>query len=173
MNRLDQLWAGWRLGYITNDDARRSPEPGLSLFESIEQSGLDDSETFIVHRGDNTFAILNAYPYANGHLLVMPRRAVRDLAGLSEEEHRELWDTVRTAVAVLEAAYGPDGVNVGLNLGEGAGAGVPEHLHVHCLPRWTGDTNFMTSVAGVRVLPESLVDTWNTLRSCWGSVSGG
>ena len=173
MNQLDHLWAGWRAGYLANDQARLSPEPGLSLFESIEQSGLDDTETYIIHRSELTFVVLNAYPYASGHLLVMPRRAVPELASLSEDEHRELWDTVRTAVAVLEAAYSPDGVNIGLNLGEGAGAGLPEHLHVHCVPRWTGDTNFMTSVAGVRVLPEPLTDTWERLRSCWlASASG-
>ncbi|MCH7787974.1 MAG: HIT domain-containing protein [Acidobacteria bacterium] len=173
MNQLDQLWAGWRSGYIADDEARLSPEPGLSLFESIEQSELDDSETFIVHRGELTFVVLNAYPYSNGHMLVMPRRAVPDLAGLSEDEHREMWDTVRTAVAVLDAAFAPDGVNIGINLGVGAGAGLPEHLHVHCVPRWSGDTNFMTSTANVRVLPESLIDTWEKLRACWGTVSGG
>lgn len=164
---LDRLWAGWRLAYVTDDQTRISPQPGKSLFESIEQSGLPDEQSYVVWRGERVFALLNAYPYTSGHLMVLPRRAVPDLEELTEDEHRELWDAVRSAVAALKAAYRPDGVNVGINLGEGSGAGLPDHLHVHVLPRWNGDTNFMTAIAETRVLPESLGDTWRRLREAW------
>ena len=112
-------------------------------------------------------ALLNAYPYTSGHLLVVPRRAVAALAELTEDEHAALWSTVRDAVTAVEAAYSPGGVNVGLNQGAAAGAGVPGHLHVHVLPRWSGDTNFMTATADTRVLPEALGETWRRLVEAW------
>ncbi len=103
-----------------------------------------DDETFVVHRGARVAVVLNAYPYGSGHLLVLPTRAVADLPDLTADEAAELWATVTDAVAAIRAAYAPDGVNVGLNLGSAAGAGVPDHLHVHVLPRWAADANFMT-----------------------------
>jgi len=111
--------------------------------------------------------VLNAFPYGSGHLLVLPNRAVADLSGLDPDETVALWATVTDAVAAVQAAYRPDGVNVGLNLGDAAGAGVPDHLHVHVLPRWAADTNFMTTVADARVLPEALGDTWRKVRDAW------
>ena len=140
---------------------------GSTLFEAIEQSGLDDSETFIVHRGETCFVLLNAYPYTSGHMMVLPRRVVATLDGLEAAEHEELWATVRDAVAAVESAFSPGGVNVGLNLGPAAGAGVPGHLHVHVVPRWSGDTNFTTTTADLRVLPEALGDSWRHLREAW------
>ena len=140
---------------------------GLTLFEAIEQSSLDDSETFIVHRGETCFVLLNAYPYTSGHMMVLPRRVVATLDGLEAAEHEELWATVRDAVAAVESAFSPGGVNVGLNLGPAAGAGVPGHLHVHVVPRWSGDTNFTTTTADLRVLPEALGDSWRRLREAW------
>jgi ATP adenylyltransferase len=170
---LDHLWAGWRSSYIeavtggTDDPGRvRPPPPGPgSLFERILQ--LDDETGFIVHRGERCSALLNAYPYTNGHVLVLPDRAVADLDDLDPAEHVELWSVVRDTVAAVRSAYRCDGVNVGLNLGAAAGAGVPDHLHVHVLPRWSGDTNFMTSVANVRVLPETLESSWQKVRAAW------
>jgi len=120
-----------------------------------------------VWRGERVFAILNRFPYGTGHLLLMPYREVADLEALEPGEHDELWAAVRSAVVALRAAYRPDGVNVGLNLGEAAGAGVPGHLHVHVLPRWSADSNFMTSVAEARVLPEPLSATWRKLVDAW------
>ena len=140
---------------------------GLTLFEAIEQSSLDDSETFIVHRGETCFVLLNAYPYTSGHMMVLPRRVVATLDGLEAAEHEELWATVRDAVAAVESAFSPGGVNLGLNLGPAAGAGVPGHLHVHVVPRWFGDTNFTTTTADLRVLPEALGDSWRRLREAW------
>ena len=100
--------------------------------------------------------------------MVIPHREVEKLTDLTPQEYEELWQLVKKVVQSLEEAYGPDGINVGLNQGKAAGAGIPEHLHVHCLPRWSGDTNFSTTVAGARVLPESLTDTWTRLREAWG-----
>ena len=151
-----------------NDEEQTATDVGeQTLFEAIEASGLPDEETFVVHRGAKCLALLNAYPYTSGHLLVVPRRAVAALAELTEDEHAALWSTVRDAVAAVEAAYLPGGVNVGLNQGAAAGAGVPGHLHVHVLPRWSGDTNFMTTTAGTRVLPEALGETWRRLVEAW------
>jgi len=166
---MDRLWAGWRLPYLAqDDDARAAGIPdGMTLFEGILASGLPDEQTYVVWRGETCFALLNAYPYTSGHVMVLPQRGVGSLDGLTEVEHAELWRGVRMAVAAIEAAYQPQGVNVGANLGEGSGAGVPDHLHVHVLPRWAGDTNFMTSVAEARVLPESLRDTWERLVQAW------
>lgn len=167
---LDHLWAGWRSVYIaavTDDPAPLRPDEQGSLFERI--LALPDEEGLVVHRGQRCSVVLNAYPYTNGHCLVLPNRATADLDGLDEDEHAELWRLVRHAVAVLRAAYGCDGVNVGLNLGAAAGAGVPDHLHVHVLPRWGGDTNFMTAVADARVLPEPLTSSWQRLRDAWSS----
>lgn len=167
---LDHLWAGWRSTYITSvteDDAVLAPDATGSLFERIRTSGLPDDETFIVHRGVTCFAILNAYPYTNGHLLVLPNRAAPELELLDADEHAELWSTVRDAVVAVKAAYRCDGVNVGMNLGRAGGAGVPDHLHVHVLPRWNGDTNFMTAVAETRVMPETLGSSWRKLVDAW------
>lgn len=168
---LARLWAGWRTSYIdrlNSDETGVAPDAdGRSLFERIFASDLAEEETFILWRGDRCFAMLNAYPYGSGHLMVLPQRAVADLGDLDPEESIELWEGVRTAVAALRTAYAPDGVNVGINLGAGAGAGVPDHLHVHCLPRWSGDTNFMTTVAETRILPEPLADTWAKVRAAW------
>jgi ATP adenylyltransferase len=168
---LARLWAGWRTGYIervSGDDAEVRPDgEGRSLFERILASDLADEETLVVHRGERCFAILNAYPYGSGHLMVLPIRAVPDLADLDDATSAELWAMVRDAVAAVRTAYRPDGVNVGANLGAGAGAGVPDHLHVHVLPRWAGDTNFMTTVAETRVLPEPLAVSWRKLRDAW------
>lgn len=168
---LARLWAGWRTTYITrvtDDDAEVRPDvDGRSLFERILASDLPDHESGVLRRRTRCFAVLNAFPYGSGHLMVLPNRAVPDLGDLDAEEATELWGLVHEAVAAIRAAYRPDGVNVGLNLGIGAGAGVPDHLHVHCLPRWSGDTNFMTAVAETRVLPEPLSVSWAKLDAAW------
>lgn len=166
---MERLWAGWRLPYIEADDDARSrglPD-GLTLFEGIERAELDDSISYVLWRGHSCFALLNAYPYTSGHLMVLPMNAVENLEDLDDETYDELFRGVRLAVRAVKTGYAPDGVNVGLNLGRASGAGVPDHLHVHVLPRWSGDTNFMTSIAETRVLPESLDDSWRRLRDAW------
>ena len=162
--QMERLWAGWRSAYVA---ASGDHELAGSIFTQILASGLPDEETRVVWRGELVFAILNAFPYTSGHLLVMPYREVGELEDLGPEEAAALWAAVRDAVVAVKAAYRPHGVNVGLNLGEAAGAGIPGHLHVHVLPRWNADSNFMTSIAEVRVLPESLGDTWARLRAAW------
>lgn len=173
---IDRIWAGWRSTYIeaVSDDEGRQLEPdadGRSLFERIYASGEPDDVTHIVWHGSLCFAILNAYPYGSGHLMLLPKRKVAMLEDLTDDEHTELWAGVRAGVVAIKVAYRPDGVNVGANLGRGAGAGVPDHLHVHVLPRWVADSNFMTAVAETRVLPEPLDATWEKLRQAWPEPS--
>jgi ATP adenylyltransferase len=165
---LDHLWAGWRSSYINAATSHDEPDgAGLAtnaegtLFERL--AALSDADAHIVTREEHCFAILNAYPYTSGHLMVVPNRPVRSLEELDAAAHAALWDLVRRSSAAVQRAYSPEGMNIGLNLGAAGGAGVPDHLHVHVVPRWSGDTNFMTSVAGARVLPEPLPDTWARL----------
>jgi ATP adenylyltransferase len=179
---LDRLWAGWRSTYIEAihdappaSEAHVSPAPGSAELAGAEPAGslfegvlrLDDEEGFVVHRGKTCSVILNAYPYTNGHLLIVPNRAVPGLDDLTPDEHTELWELVRDGATAVQRAYGCDGVNIGMNLGRAAGAGVPDHLHAHVLPRWDGDTNFMTVVAETRVMPETLSSSWRKVRSAW------
>lgn len=169
---LDHLWAGWRAAYleaVTGDPTPLRPDASGSLFERLVALADADGDeaALVVHRGVHAAVLLNAYPYATGHLLVVPARAVAELADLDDDTSDELWHLVRQSVAAVRAAYGCEGVNVGLNLGAAAGAGVPDHLHVHVVPRWAGDTNFMTATADTRVLPEALGDTWARLRAVW------
>jgi diadenosine tetraphosphate (Ap4A) HIT family hydrolase len=168
---MDRLWAGWRSSYVAV--AGNGEPAGGSLFSRILASGLPDEDTHVVWRGERVFAILNAYPYTCGHVLVMPYREVGELEDLTPDESAELWAAVRDAVVAIKAAYSPHGVNVGLNLGEAAGAGIASHMHVHVLPRWNADSNFMTAVAEVRVLPEALGDTWRKLRAAWPAPGAG
>jgi ATP adenylyltransferase len=163
---MDRLWAGWRASYVESIASGPMDEGG-SVFTQILASGLPDSETHVVWRGREVFAILNRFPYTSGHVLVMPVREVADIDDLSESESVELWSAVRQCVTAVRAAYSPQGVNVGMNLGAAAGAGVPDHVHVHVLPRWHGDTSFMTAVAETRVLPEPLDVTWEKIRASW------
>jgi len=170
---LDRLWAGWRTSYIqaANEDKSvvRPDEQGRSVFERILGSGLPDGETYVLWRGERCAALLNAYPYGSGHLMVLPKRAVAQLEDLDPGEAAELWQGVHDAVRAVKAAYRPDGVNIGANLGEAAGAGIPDHLHIHVLPRWAADSNFMTSIAETRVLPEPLDESWRKLKAAWPS----
>jgi diadenosine tetraphosphate (Ap4A) HIT family hydrolase len=161
---LDRLWAGWRSAYV---NAPEAPPGQGSIFRRILEAGLSDKEAYIVWRGELTFALLNAFPYVSGHLLVMPYREVAELEDLTEAEAAELWSAVHDAVRAIKAAYRPDGINLGMNLGAAAGAGVPSHLHVHVLPRWIADSNFTTAVAETRVLPEALTDSWQRLHAAW------
>ena len=165
---LEQLWAGWRHDYVSsNSAAERRGDDDDCVFCRIAAAGDPAADNGIVWRGTRTFAVLNAYPYASGHLLVAPVRHVSSLAELTGEESGELWEATRTAAAALGKAYDADGLNVGANLGRAAGAGIPRHLHLHVLPRWSGDTNFMTTVAGVRVMPEALPESWRKVHEAW------
>lgn len=167
MSPLERLWTGWRSSYVQSIGATDADPGEGSVFTRILASGLSDEDANIVHRGTTCFAILNAYPYGTGHTLVLPYREVADLEALDTAEATELWATVTDAVRAVKTAYEPDGVNVGLNLGRPAGGSISEHLHVHVVPRWTGDANFMTAVANTRTLPEPLDQTTTKLRAAW------
>ncbi len=155
----------------TEDSQRAGPGAGPGrddcVFCRILASAEPDSVTYIVWRGRRCFAVLNTFPYASGHVMVMPTRHVADLEDVAGEEAAELWMGVADAVRALKASYAPDGLNMGANIGRAAGAGIPGHFHVHVVPGWVGDTNFSTTVAEARVLPESLPDTWSRLRASW------
>lgn len=166
---MDRLWAGWRSAYVAGAGNGALAGDG-SIFREILESGLPDSETRVVWRGEEVFAILNAFPYTSGHMLLMPYREVGDLEDLTDDESAELWAGVRAAVLALKSAYRPQGINIGANLGAAAGAGIPSHVHLHVLPRWSADSNFMTAVAEARVLPESLDTTWRKLVDAWPST---
>ena len=129
------------------------------------------NEDLVLHRGRLAFVILNLYPYNNGHVMVVPNRHLADLAGTSGEERAELIELVRHAELALTEAYAPDGINVGINLGRTAGAGVLEHLHIHLVPRWNGDTNFMGAIAETRVLPEDLAHSAARLRPVFERIT--
>jgi ATP adenylyltransferase len=165
---LEQLWAGWRHQYVTEaTEAERRGDDGGCVFCRIAADGPPAEENGVVWRGERTFVVLNAFPYASGHLLVVPISHHSELDELDEEESAELWAATRRSATAITRGYGPDGLNMGANLGRAAGAGIPSHLHLHVLPRWSGDTNFMTSVAGVRVMPEPLTVAWHKLREAW------
>ena len=171
---LDHLWATWRSAYVTKVvDSRTLPTPeeaaGRSLFERI-LAGADeegDEEAGVLWRGPTCFALINLYPYTAGHLMVLPMRAVSELEHLSAEEHAELWEGVRDAVVALKAAFRCDAVNVGLNLGAAAGGSQSDHLHVHCVPRWQGDANFIAVAAETRVLPVPRDEAADRIRAAW------
>jgi diadenosine tetraphosphate (Ap4A) HIT family hydrolase len=168
---LEHLWAGWRNDYIVQATARERSgdhfDEASCVFCRLAASGAPSEDNLVVWRGDLTFVVMNAYPYASGHVLVLPLRHVEPLAELTAAESAELWAATQRAVVALEAAYEPDGLNMGANLGRAAGAGLPAHVHLHVLPRWSGDTNFMTSVAGARVMPETLHLSWKRLTDAW------
>lgn len=164
---MDRLWAGWRSEYIESTTAPDAPDSGCVMCR-LADPGEPLEEHHVLWRGGRAAAALNAYPYNSGHLMVMPRRHVGELEELDGDESAELWAAVTAAVAAVKRAYRPEGLNVGLNLGRAAGAGIPGHLHVHVLPRWAGDSNFMTSVAEARVLPETLSRSAEKLRQAWG-----
>jgi ATP adenylyltransferase len=165
---LERLWAGWRAAYVTDTAATSPGGPGECLFCALAKAS--DEEGLVVSRSDLTFAVMNAFPYTSGHLMIAPIRHEAELEGLHADEAASAMDTTQRAVRALKTAYTPQGLNVGLNLGRPAGAGVPGHVHFHVLPRWNGDTNFMTSVAETRVLPEDLHTSWEKVRAAWPST---
>jgi ATP adenylyltransferase len=161
---LERIWAGWRVPYIEGVTAGPG-EHDACLFCDLAAAAPD--EALVLARDDLVFAVMNAYPYVSGHLMLAPLRHEADLEGLSAGEAAALMTMTQRATAALKSAYRPDGLNVGANFGRAAGAGVPGHVHLHALPRWNGDTNFMTTVAEARVLPEDLRTSWQRLRAAW------
>jgi ATP adenylyltransferase len=155
---MDRLWATWRMRYIESADA----QPGCIFCDFPAEQR--DPERLILHRGQHTFIILNAYPYSNGHLMVTPYRHTANLDDLEDAELLDLMANTRLAVNLLKAAFKPDGFNIGINMGRVAGAGIADHVHMHIVPRWSGDTNFMTVIGDARVIPESLDVVYERLK---------
>ena len=156
------LWAPWRLEYIQQADELEG-----CIF-CLAAAGADE-ETLVVHRGQHAFALLNKFPYASGHLMVAPYRHVAELSELSDEEALELHRLAGGGMAALAETFGPQGYNLGWNLGHIAGAGIVDHVHLHVVPRWAGDTNFMPVLADVKVIPEHLAETRRRLADAWPS----
>ena len=156
---MDRLWSPWRYRYVSN----ASPE-NACIFCAKAESG-DDSGNYVVLRAERNFVLLNLYPYTNGHLLIAPYRHVASLAEAGSETLEEMMRLTARVEQALNDVYRPGGINIGMNLGECAGAGVAGHIHMHVLPRWTGDASFMTTVGETRVLPEELETTWTRLRA--------
>lgn len=165
-DRLQRLWAPYRMNYIAKgaddpDPAKRPSNPFVRIPELSDEDGL------IVARGELVYCVLNLYPYNTGHLMVIPFRQVATIEDLTEPESHELWEFAQTAVKVVRAVSNPDAINVGFNLGRASGGSVAEHLHMHIVPRWMGDANFMTVLDGTKVLPQLLRDTRSLLAGQW------
>jgi ATP adenylyltransferase len=157
---MERLWAPWRMEYI--DSARDEEEVGCLFCEKPKEG--DDEKALILARSEKSFAILNKYPYNSGHLMVAPFRHVGELEGLEDDESLDLQKLLQRSIKAVKEAMKPDGFNLGMNLGRVAGAGVPDHLHWHLVPRWSGDTNFMPVIADAKVLPDSLANAEAKLR---------
>jgi ATP adenylyltransferase len=173
-NGMDVLWAPWRLEYILSE------KPDECVFcipehqpDRPEESRKKDRNRLILFRGKRVFVIMNKYPYSNGHLMVTPRRHVMDLPDLEPDEAHETMDMVSRCVTILRECFSPDGINVGLNIGKAAGAGIKEHLHFHLVPRWNGDSSFMAVFSETRVMPEHLFSTYDRLRPCFDRLAEG
>jgi len=154
---METLWAPWRLDYILG------PKPDSCVFCLPGHTGEDEAR-LVLHRGRHNFVIMNKFPYNNGHLMVTPFRHVMDLAALEPEEAHEMMDLLQTCTTILRQRFSPQGINIGLNLGEAAGAGIREHLHFHLVPRWNGDSSFMAVMSETRVIPEHLHSTYHALK---------
>ncbi len=163
---MDVLWAPWRMAYVGGT----SPSKGCIFCAEV---GADARERLVLGVTPGSIVMLNRYPYASGHVMVAPRRHTADLPGLADDEHADLAETLRLSVATLARVLEPQGLNLGMNLGTCAGAGFADHLHWHIVPRWTGDTNFMTTVADARVMPQHLLDTYDRLRPAFNWLDGG
>jgi ATP adenylyltransferase len=161
---VDYLWTPWRYQYVTKGES-----PSVCVFCTAGGSG-DDRKNLIVHRAEHNFIILNRFPYTNGHVMVVPFQHVSNLQDLEEAALHEMMRLARDCEKHLRAIYRPDGLNIGLNLGRSAGAGIADHVHMHILPRWSADTNFMTVTGETRVLPEELPMTWEKLAGAFRGV---
>jgi ATP adenylyltransferase len=156
---LDRLWNPWRYQYVTKEKKSDS-----CIFCDLPRVG-NDEETLIVHRAKHNYVILNRYPYTTGHLMVVPYQHTDTLQGIDEATAEELFSLIRAAERKIRDVYRPKGINIGMNLGEAAGAGIAEHIHMHLLPRWIGDANFLTVIGETRILPEELSETYRKLKA--------
>lgn len=159
MSPMERIWSPWRNAYVTAGDKQAG-----GCVMCLALAGADADDSLVVHRAEHNFVVMNLYPYGSGHLMVAPRRHVGSLAAASAAELSEMMLLAQKVESVFAAVYRPDGMNLGMNLGKSAGAGVADHIHLHAVPRWAGDTNFMTVVGETRVIPENPVEACRRLR---------
>jgi ATP adenylyltransferase len=161
---MEHLWTPWRSSYVT-----AKPDTDLCVFcEAV--ASKDDHRHFVLHRAKGAFVMLNRFPYTSGHLMIAPNAHVSRLADVDLSAADEIWRLARATEVILHELYIPNGINIGMNIGEAAGAGIAGHIHLHVLPRWTGDANFMTVVGATRVMPELLEDTFQKLRPAFDKL---
>jgi len=163
---MDYLWTPWRYAYIT---ASKEGQECVFCDKQDKQNEQDDRKSWIVHRATHCFICLNAFPYTSGHVMVIPYEHIDELQKLPREAAREMMDLSQQTETVLRRLYNPNGINLGMNIGAAAGAGVAGHIHMHILPRWVADANFMSVVGETRVLPESLEITWEKMRNAFAN----
>jgi ATP adenylyltransferase len=161
---MERLWAPWRLEYITKE------KPAGCIFCDKPLTG-DDRASYIVWRGTYSYVLLNAFPYNNGHIMIAPYAHLADLEALPPETMHEMMDLAQLATRALKSGFLPDGLNIGFNLGAAAGAGIKDHLHLHLVPRWSGDTNFMPVIGDTRVIPQSLDRTYELLTEAFAKLA--
>jgi ATP adenylyltransferase len=161
---MNHLWSPWRMSYILEN----INDEGCVFCQVLED--VDGLENLIVYRGQSTYVILNRYPYTSGHLMVVPLLHCDSLEGLPTETRSEMMELISCCVQVLSSEYKAHGFNVGANLGGAAGAGIPQHLHFHIVPRWQGDTNYMSAIGGTRVVPEALEETYQRISNAWKNL---
>lgn len=161
---MERLWAPWRMKYIETGNSE-------GCIFCVKPNQKEDKKNYIIHRGSTAFVLLNLYPYTGGHIMVAPYKHAGSLEALDETELNELFALTRKATAALRQAFSPDGFNVGMNIGEAAGAGFGDHVHVHVVPRWKQDTNFMPILTDTRVISEALDETYERTVSAWNSLT--
>jgi len=166
---MTHLWTPWRSTYM-----KEKRDSDTCIFCTAAAAPIsEDSKNLVAYRGRHCFVILNRYPYTSGHLMIAPYRHVSRLGETSVETTYEMADLAREAESLLQSAYNPDGLNIGVNLGEAAGAGIEQHVHMHVLPRWKGDANFMTSIGNTRIIPEALEQTYSKIKEGFGRTTKG
>lgn len=161
---MDILWSPWRYDYIKSGSSEKERQPPPCVFCALQEDAGDDASKFILHRAKFNFVVLNIYPYISGHLLIVPYAHVGELDAAPKETTDELMDLTKRSQTLLRETYSPHGFNLGMNLGRAAGAGVADHIHLHIMPRWMGDTNFMSNIGETRVIPEDLRTTYSKLH---------
>ena len=160
---MDRLWAPWRMPYIMS--TVKQQEDGCVFCKMLAET--EDERNLILHRGSKAFVVMNLFPYNTGHLMIVPTRHTGDYDSLNPKEHLELTGLLAKSLSALSIALSPHGYNIGMNLGRASGAGIVDHLHYHVVPRWSGDSNFMSVVADTKVISESLTDTWRRLKAAF------
>ena len=162
---MDILWSPWRYAYVGTENKTEDTDSENCVFCRLLKNNLPDEKKFILYRAEHNFIILNIYPYISGHLMVVPYEHAADLDAAAKAATDELMDLTKRSQGILREVYKPDGINLGMNQGKAAGAGVAEHYHLHILPRWFGDANFMTAIGETRTIPEALTTTYEKLKN--------